>query len=101
MTDNEFLKELIRRGEVSDDGYFEYAHLVAILLPKHLHEQLQQLISNPTYDGDVVCKSYRDQLLSLGLACRVCANNEQGYTAAKYFAYSVMKNIKDIKSGRI
>ena len=101
MSDKEFLKEVILRGSKESKGYFEYAHIAAILLPKNLHEQLEQLVRNPTWDGDVICKSLRTELFDYGLAVRVCANGEQGYTGATYFAFSILKRIKEIKEGRI
>jgi len=101
MNDKEFLKEVIERGSKADDGYFQFAHIVAVLLPKNLHEQLAQLVGNPTWDGDVLAKSLRDELFYYGLAIRVCINGEQGYTGATYFAFSVLKVINEIKSGRI
>ena len=101
MNDKDFIKELISRGANAYDGYFHYAHLVAVLLPKNLHGSLEQLLTNPTWDGDVISKTYRDELLQYGLAVRVCVNNQQGFTAATYFAYTVMKIINDIKMGKI
>lgn len=101
MKDKEFLQELVKRGANVDDGYFEYAHLAACLLDKRLHEQLEQLVNGPIYDGDVLSKSLRSELFDIGLAIRVCHKGEQGYTGATYFAYSVLKKVKDIKSGRI
>lgn len=101
MTDNEFLKELVQRGSRADDGYFQYVHLVAVNLPKRLHEQLSQLVQNPVWDGDVISKSYRNELIDIGLAIRVCAHNQQGYTGATYFAWSVMNTVNDIKEGEV
>ena len=101
MTNKEFLKELIARGQGADDGYFHYAHLAACLLDKRLHGQLRQLVNGPVWDGDVISKSDRGELFELGLAIRVCHKGEQGYTGATYFAYSVLKCAEDIKAGRI
>ena len=47
-------------------------------------EQLKQLLRSPTWDGDVVSKSWRDELLSAKLAERCCVGGEQGYTTATY-----------------
>lgn len=59
---------------------------------KGLCEQLHQLLfSGPVYDGDVISKSGRDQLLKLKLAVRCCVGGEQGYTAASYSAYTVYR----------
>jgi hypothetical protein len=101
QSDKLFLKELVTRGASADEGYFEYAHIVACLLDKRLREQLAQLANGPTYDGDVVGKCGRDELLDMGLAVRVCHKGEQGYTGATYFALPVLKRINEIKSGQI
>lgn len=101
MSDREFLVQLIARGQRADEGYFEYAHLAACLLDKALHEQLSQLINGPVYDGNVISKSQRDELIRLGLATRICCKGEQGHTGATYFAYSVMKVADKIKAGSV
>ena len=101
MKDIEFLKELIKRAENTVDGYFQYAHVVAVTLEKRLHDQLNQLVGGPVWDGDVLSKSLRDELIGLGLAMRVCCKGEQGYTGATYFSFSVMKIIGEIKSGKV
>jgi len=101
QNDREFLKELIARGQSSDEGYFEYAHLAACLLPKNLVEPLRQLVNGPVYDGDVISKSLRAELFQFGLATRVCVKGDQGYTAATYFAFSVLKRFDEIKSGKV
>jgi len=101
MKDNEFLKELIKRGENADKGYFKFAHLVACYIPKNLHESLTQLVNGPVFDGDVISKSLRSDLFSLGLAIRVCHKGNQGYTGSTYFAYSVLKIWNEIKAGKV
>ena len=101
ITDQDFLIELVKRGSQADEGYFEFAHIVACLLDKHLHEQLQQLINGPVWDGDVISKTHRNELFDLGLAIRVCCQGQQGYTGATYFAYGVMKRIKEIETGKV
>ncbi len=101
MTDAEFLKELIARGQRETDAYFHYAHIVACLLEKRLHVQLRQLVNGPVWDGNVISKSDRGELMSLGLAMRVCCKGEQGHTGATYFAFSVMKIADEIKTGKV
>ena len=101
MTTEEFLKEVIARGESTDVGYFEYAHIAACILDKRLHEQLKQLVNGPIFDGDVVSKALRGELFKLGLATRVCFKGQQGYTGATYFAYSVLKRIEQIAAGQV
>ena len=99
--DKQIVVELIRRGKKADKGYFAFAHIVAILFDSRLHEQLDQIVNGPIWDGDVISKSCRDELFDYGLAVRVCVNGEQGYTGATYFAYTVNKKIKAIRSGEI
>jgi len=100
MEYDDFTKEIINEGETAVEGYFDYAAIVARRLPKKLHESLKQLIDGPVWDGDVISKSYRSDLIDYGLAMRVCSKGEQGYTGATYFAYSVMKIAEEIKTGK-
>lgn len=52
----------------------------------HLHEQLYGLhINGPVWDGDVISKSYRDELLEIGACSKVSVKGEQGYNACTYF----------------
>jgi hypothetical protein len=50
--------------------------------------QLDTLVAlverGPLWDGDVPSKSGRDELISSGLAVRVIAHAQDGYTAATY-----------------
>jgi len=97
---NDFTKEIIKEAETAIEGYFEYAAIIARRLPKRLHEQLNQLVNGPVWDGNVLSKSYRSELIEYGLAMRVCSNGEQGFTGATYLAYSVNKIITEISSGK-
>lgn len=99
MEEIELTQQLVKAGEKADEGYFDYAAVVARRLPKHLHESLQQLIDGPVWDGDVISKAYRSELFELGLAVRVCLKGEQGYTGATYFAYTVMRMAAEIADG--
>lgn len=101
MTDAEFLTEVVERARSADTGYFAYAHIAACVLDKQLHEQLRQLVNGPVWDGDVLSKSYRSELIELGLGVRVCKDGEQGFTGATYFGYSVNKVIEEIRTGKI
>jgi len=87
----ETIKLLVEIAEFNDDDYFEICKAIAIILPCNLKEQLKQLIANPVWDGDVISKTARDALLDLNLAVKVCAKGEQGYTAAKPIAYTILK----------
>lgn len=98
--DLDFIKDCVNRGENASDGYFEYAHIVAINIPRDVHGTLNQLVHGPTSDGDIISKSMRGFLFEIGLAVRVCHKGEQGFTGATYFAYSVNEIINKIKSGK-
>lgn len=89
-------KDLVDKAE-KDRGehYFEIVAELAKGFPLELVEQLQQLINGPIWDGDIICKSHRSRLFEMGLAIRVCSKGEQGYTGAKYVAYSILKAIKN------
>ncbi|PAL21014.1 hypothetical protein [Acetobacter syzygii] len=79
----------------TDAGYFSYGAIVWDALPDGHREQLKQLLyQGPVYDGSVISKSARDDLLKLGLAVRCCFMGEDGFTAASYAAYSVAKQGK-------
>ncbi|MEM8973628.1 MAG: hypothetical protein AAGD43_16340 [Pseudomonadota bacterium] len=53
---------------------------------RKLHEQLYQLhIRGPVWDGDVISKSDRDELLSVGACAKVCVKGEQGFNGCTYF----------------
>lgn len=75
-----------------DDNYFTYGGIVWDALTPVQREVLKQLLfQGPVYDGNVVSKAARDDLLGYGLATRCCFLGHQGYTAATYIAYSVFK----------
>jgi len=55
-------------------------------------EVLGQLVMHgPIYDGDVISKSARDDLIHWGLAQRACVNGQQGFTAANYCGWDVLR----------
>lgn len=79
----------------SDERYFSYGAIVWDALSDAEREQLKQLLfQGPVWDGCVVSKSARNQLIEYGLATRCCFMGEQGYTAATYIAFSVHKQGK-------
>lgn len=59
--------------------------------PGH-REALGQLVNEgPVYDGDIVSKSHRDDLMSWGLANRCCVKGQQGFASANYTGWDVFK----------
>ena len=78
-----------------DDGYFSYGSVVWDALDSAHREVLKQLLfQGPVYDGNIVSKAARNDLMRYGLATRCCFMGEQGYTAATYLAFSVFKQGK-------
>jgi hypothetical protein len=55
-------------------------------------EMLKQLVEcGPVWDGDVLSKEARDDLLASGLASRACVRGDQGYTVANYCGWDVLR----------
>lgn len=83
---------LARQRMQTDDGYFKYAPIVWDGLSSTQREQLNQLLhQGPVWDGNVISKSARDDLIDFGLATRCCFMGEDGYTAATYPAVTVFR----------
>jgi hypothetical protein len=95
------IRDMVEIGEADQGGmYFEIVHAVALIFPSELKEQLTQLVKGPVWDGDVISKSHRGRLFAMGLAIRVCCKGEQGYTGARYIAYSILKKINQIAESK-
>lgn len=76
----------------TDEGYFAYAPIAWDGLSDHHRDQLNQLLhQGPVWDGNVLSKAARSDLIDFGLATRCCFMGEQGYTAATYKALTVFK----------
>lgn len=76
----------------TDDGYFTYGAIVWDALNSIEREVLRQLLfQGPVWDGNIVSKGARDNLMEYGLATRCCFLSEQGYAAATYDAFGVFK----------
>jgi len=78
-----------------DDGWELSAFILAVILTSSQREVLKQILHTPTWDGDIVSKCARDDLIDMGLATRCCYRGEQGYTAATYLAYTVAHALDD------
>lgn len=79
------------------DGYNYAAYRLAINLNSAQREVLKQLVQKgPVEDGDIASKVARDDLIELGLAGRVICKGEQGYTAANYIGWNVLKAYRPI-----
>ena len=84
--------ELLERDE---DSYFKVAQLIWDALTSGQREQLNQLLhQGPVWDGNVISKSDRSDLIDFKLATRVCFRGEHGYTAATYLGGSVFRQGK-------
>lgn len=89
------VRQLIELEKTESDLYFEIVEAVALIFPRCLKEQLQQLVNGPIWDGDIISKNHRGILFEMGLAMRVCCKGEQGYTGARYIAFSILKKMKE------
>ena len=91
----ETLIEMLNVYGCTDGEYVVAAYaLRQIIDGQGLLEQLRQLYdSGPIWDGNVISKADRDQLLRWGLATKVCVEGEDGYQACTYRGRSVLKAI--------
>lgn len=96
MSRTKIIRELVDQSRTSDESYFDICKAIALIMPKALTEQLEQLVNGPVWDGDVISKSERGELFDMGLAIRVCCKGEQGFTGATYTASTVLKEIKKL-----
>lgn len=91
MTDHQ-IRYAFSRMDGDTDQRLAYAKIVWDGLGSAQREVLTQLLfQGPVYDGNIPSKSARDDLISYGLAARVCFLGEQGYTAATYKALPVFE----------
>jgi len=59
---------------------------------RFLHEALLQLAERgPLFDGDVISKNFRDQLLDCGACSKVLVNGEDGFNACTYLGRNLLK----------
>ena len=92
---HEQIMHALQRIEENDDAYFSYLPIIWDALTEGQREQLNQLLhQGPIFDGNVISKSCRDDLLRYDLAVRCCYLGEDGYTAASYLGGSVFRNSK-------
>ena len=76
------------RPELGDkDELVELVHMIDFAKRnKRLHEQLYQLHAHgPCWDGDVISKSERSELLTIGACAKVCVKGKDGFNACTYF----------------
>lgn len=86
--------ELARLARMADDGeaYDRLCSDLFTALSSAGKEVLSQLRdSGPVWDGDLVSKSGRDELLELSLISKLVVKGEQGFQACNYFGDHVLK----------
>jgi hypothetical protein len=98
MSRTKIIRELVDQSGTSEDSYFDICKAIALIFPKQIAEQLEQLVNGPVWDGDVISKADRGVLFDMGLAIRVCHKGQQGYTGANYTAFTILKEIKKLSS---
>lgn len=75
------------RDETEELASFALYHA----LDSDAQEVLFQLVKNgPVWDGDLISKAGRNELLTNGLATKCCAKGEQGYQVANYVGWNVL-----------
>ena len=77
---------------LDDQERIELIHMIDFArCRRDLHEQLYQLHSHgPLWDGDVISKSDRDELLAIDACAKVCVKGQDGYNACTYFGRSLL-----------
>lgn len=85
--------QLVDHGLHCDALYFENAEQIYFILRKigHLESLLQLFRNGPIWDGDVISKSKRNDLIRWKLATRCCYKADDGYTAATYYGGTVAR----------
>lgn len=69
----------------------------AVTNGRRLHEQLWQLAhKGPVWDGDVICKGDRTELLEIGAAAKVLCNGEYGFQSCTYLGGRLLRLIETI-----
>jgi hypothetical protein len=78
---------------MDDEERVELLHMIDFSRnSRSLHEPLYQLCSRgPVFDGDVISKSARDALLTIGACAKVLVKGEDGFNAATYFGNYLLK----------
>lgn len=67
------------------------------MLKEDCAAQLIQLIRmGPVYDGNILCKSHRDMLISAGFAAKVIVNQEEAGTCATYYGRMLFNQLMDV-----
>jgi len=82
------------RPDLSDkDELLALVHMIDFAKQnRRLHEQLYQLhAKGPCWDGDVISKSHRTELLDIGACAKVCVKGEDGFNACTYFGRSLLR----------
>lgn len=82
-----------------DDDYDALLVDVRLALSGSHRAQLKQLINQgPVWDGDVISKADRGDLIRWGLAVRVIVKGKDGFTAATYRGSHVMSDRVEVTS---
>lgn len=89
LADMEFLDRNDRWGSPEYDQAARDAW--SLINGAHREVLTQLLFDGPVWDGDIISKVHRDDLIRWGLATRCCFKGQQGYTAATYVAFTVRK----------
>lgn len=88
-----FLRHNVLNADQAESRYNDCCREALGMMNSLQREALRQLVEQgPVWDGDVLSKSARDDLLQCGLASRACVKGEQGFTVANYRGWDVLKS---------
>ncbi len=76
-------------GRDHDACDLAYKVIWTTLSAQHREVLLQLCIKGPVYDGDIISKAARDDLIKWGLASRAVFKAQQGYAVANYTGWYV------------
>ena len=81
----------INSEELTDEDHLA-CYIIQHLFTPMLRDQLKQLVRfGPVWDGDVLSKSSRDNLIDLNLASRAMYKEEYGFTVANYHGGRILE----------
>lgn len=93
-SDRETTLPMNARVDLMDNSErIELLHMIDFAKTRRdLHEPLYQLVKRgPCWDGDVISKTSRDELLSIGACSKVYVKGEDGFNAGTYFGGYLLK----------
>lgn len=96
MTSLQNITVTMLRAKIDDDQYEILAKRAFDAMTPAQREALEQLYKHgPVWDGDVISKAARTDLLDAGIASRAIVKGEEGYTVLNYVGGAVYRAGKE------